>query len=218
MKPTNRTLTAALALTLALGLAACGTDDTPSVSTAGQAADEALDEATADSSTDDTTDDESTDDDAAEETTGDDSAAATDAGTSDDLTAAALAAIATAEAEAGGTAYEIDDQDDDGTWEIDVRVGDRSVEVTVSADGTTVVETEDNDDLDSDDLAALDAATITLTEAIEIAINEVGGILDDAELESDDGEQGWDVTVDTDAKDDVDVLVSVTGEVITVDN
>lgn len=214
MKTTNRTLTATLALTLALGLAACGTDDTPSISTAGQPAGEASSDA---ATADDTTADDTASD-AADETTGDDSAAATDAGAADDLTAAALAAIATAEAEVDGTAYEIDDQDDDGTWEVDVRVGDRSVEITVSADGATVVNTDDDDDLDSDDRAALDAATITLTEAIEIAINEVGGVLDDADLETDDGQHGWDVTVDTDAKDDVDVLVSVTGEVIKVDN
>ena len=213
MTTTNRTLTATLALTLALGLAACGTDDTPSISTAGQPAAEASSEPTTDSAADD-----STASDTADDTNGGDDAAATDAGSADDLTAAALAAIATAEAEAGGTAYEIDDQDDDGTWEIDVRVGDRSVEITVSADGATVVETDDDDDLDSDDRAALDAATITLTEAIEIAINEVGGVLDDAELETDDGQHAWEVTVDTDAKDDVDVLVSVTGEVIKVDN
>ena len=132
----------------------------------------------------------------------------------DDLTAVALTAVATAEAETDGTAYEIDDQDDDGTWEVDVRVDDRSVEVTVAADGTAVESTED-DDLDDDDRAALDAATITLAEAVELAVAEVGGVLDDAELEEEDGSFFWEVTLDgTESGDDVEVKVSVTGEIL----
>ena len=135
------------------------------------------------------------------------------------LTALALSAIATAEDEVGGTAYAIDDQDDDGTWEIDLRVGDRSHEVTVAQDGASGVEKNEEDDLDDDDRAGLDAATITIAEAIEIAIDEVGGVLDDAELGEDDGRHSFEVTLDgTDRGDDVDVKIDVaTGEVIEID-
>lgn len=144
---------------------------------------------------------------------------ATSDAASDDVTATALTAIATAEAAAGGQAYEIDDQDDDGTWEVDVRVGNASVEVTVSADGTEVVEQE-NDDLDDDDRNALDAASITLTQAIQIAIDEVGGVLDDAELEdNDDGKPyHWEVSIDIPGNDDVEVLVSIDGQIIEIDS
>lgn len=128
-----------------------------------------------------------------------------------------MQAIAAAEDEAGGTAYEIDDQEQDGSWEVDVAVGDRSVEVTVDADGA--VTRTDDDDLDGDDRAGLDAATITLVEAIELAIGEVGGVLDDAELEEDDGTHYWEVSLDgTDRGDDVEVKVSVTGEVLETDD
>ena len=199
-KPTS--LTIALALSASLGLAACGSDDdvaapgvtagtTDAVATAAVAA------------TDETT---------TEETTG-----AVPPPGAEDVTTIALNAIASAETETAGTAYEIDDQDDDGTWEVDVRVDDRSVEVTVSADGTTVVSTEE-DDLDSDDRDALDAASITLVEAIKIAVQEVGGVLDDAELEEEDGTYGWEISLDgTDSGDDIEVLVSIDGQVLRTD-
>ncbi|WP_256839662.1 PepSY domain-containing protein [Ornithinimicrobium faecis] len=200
------TVTTALALTLSLGLTACG-DDEPDVETPADEPAATAPAETGSDDADDTADDATATDDAGASTPGDDPAG--------DLTAIALVAIGTAEAEAGGTAYEIDDQDDDGTWEVDVRVDDRSVEVTVSEDGTQVVETED-DDLDDEDRAALDASTITLAEAIELAVAEVGGVLDDAELEGEDDGQPhhWEVSVDTDEQDDIEVLVGVDGEIL----
>lgn len=221
MKSTQR-LTIVLALSAALGLSACGGADGDATEgvTAGTtdgtpAATQQDDDATEDGTVD------STDDDGASGSDDDDTASGSDDATGavdGDLTAFALAAIDTAEAETGGVAYEIDDQDDDGTWEVDVRVDDRSVEVTVSADGRTVEGTED-DDLDDDDRAGLDAATITLQEAIEAAVAEAGGVLDDAELKEEDGSHRWEVSLDgTDRGDDVEVLVSVTGEVLGLDD
>ncbi len=200
MKTQTKTLTAALALTLAVGLSACGGED---------GAGDGVSPQTPSASESATTGAESTTDDTA----------STDATTeADDLTAAALLAIGTAEEETGGTAYEIDDQDDDGSWEVDVALDGRSIEVTVSADGTSVLGTEDDDDLDDDDRAGLDAASITLQEAIQVAVDEVGGVLDDAELEEEDGQHYWEVSVDTAEGDDhVDVEVSVDGRVLSVD-
>lgn len=131
---------------------------------------------------------------------------------------AALAAIATAEQEAGGTAYELDDQDDDGTWEVDVAVGDRSVEVTVSADGSEVVRTDDDGRLDGDDRRALDAATTGLVDAITTALAEVDGTLDDVELDDEGGTFAWEVSIDEQGGGDVEVYVDVTtGKVLRVD-
>ena len=204
MKTQTKTLTAALALTLAVGLSACGGEDGAGDGVSPQTP-SASESATTGAAS--TTDDTATD------------AASTDATTeADDLTAAALLAIGTAEEETGGTAYEIDDQDDDGSWEVDVALDGRSIEVTVSADGTSVLGTEDDDDLDDDDRAGLDAASITLQEAIQVAVDEVGGVLDDAELEEEDGQHYWEVSVDTtEGDDDVDVEVSVDGRVLSVD-
>ncbi len=134
-----------------------------------------------------------------------------------DLTAAGLAAIVSAEAEASGVAFGIDDANDDQTWEVDVRTDAGVTEVRVSADGSEVLGTE-LDDLDADDAAALDAATITLAEAIEAAVAETGGMLDDAELSDDGGVVHFEVTVDTDERRDVDVDIdAATGAVIGVE-
>ncbi|SKC81128.1 Uncharacterized membrane protein YkoI [Krasilnikoviella flava] len=109
-------------------------------------------------------------------------------------TAAGLLAIATAEKKAGGTAFAIDDPDRDNTWEIGVATGKISVEVEVSADGTEVVGTRD-DDLDADDRQAIADAKFSITQAIERTVATSGGDLDDAELDEDDGRFQWSVTV-----------------------
>ncbi|WP_192498709.1 PepSY domain-containing protein [Ornithinimicrobium pratense] len=204
-------LSASLALALALSLGGCSSD----------AAETPTPPAVQDSAGDDSATQETGDESATQETgeagTTVAPAEATPDGSDGDVTGQALQAVQVAEAEAGGTAYEIDDQQDDGSWEIDVAVDDRSVEVTVGHDGT-VVETED-DDLDDDDRAGLDAATITMSEAIELAVAEVGGHLDDAELEEDDGTHYWEVSLGgTDRGDDVEVKVSMTGEVLEIDD
>ncbi|WP_131103925.1 PepSY domain-containing protein [Ornithinimicrobium sufpigmenti] len=223
-KPTA--LSAGFALALALGLGGCSSEDAEAP-TQPTAQDAVGDDTTApetgdtgtpaagDAGTQDAGDSANTGD--AAEATPDGTTDGTSASTTGDATAQALQAIQTAEEEAGGTAYAIDDQDDDGSWEVDVVVGDRSVEVTVGADGS-VVGTED-DDLDDDDRAGVDAATITLSEAIEQAVGEVGGHLDEAELDEDDGSHFWDVSLDgTDRGDDIEVTVSVTGEVLEIEN
>lgn len=126
----------------------------------------------------------------------------------DEHNAAALRAIATAERSENGRAYEIDDEDDDNTWEVDVMVGDRSIEVNVSGDGNTVISRDDDDDADDDDRARLDRAQISLTQAIEAALAEVPGALDDAELDDEDDRDVWEVSIDVSGDDDVEVYVS----------
>lgn len=131
---------------------------------------------------------------AAEDTATDDSASPSASVAPEHRTAAGLLAIATAEKKAGGTAYAIDDPDRDNTWEVDVATGTISVEVEVSADGTEVVRTQE-DDLDADDHRALADATVSITQAVERTVAKSGGALDDAELDEDDGHHHWSVTV-----------------------
>lgn len=129
-------------------------------------------------------------------------------GALDDVTAAGLQAIATAEAHGDGVAYSID-FDDDNTWEVEVAAGNRTIEVEVDVAGTEVLNTGD-DDLD-DDRRGLDDAQISITEAIERVIAGTGGVLDDADLDDDDH---WSVTVDLPDRDDVDYRVDTgNGEV-----
>ena len=216
MTMTRTALSASAALALALTLSACGGDapadggssaPAPSITTGSSPAtpstspsDDAGSTTPTDSGTSAPTDDG----------TGTGTGASTD-----DRTASGLAAIATAESETGGVAYAIDDSDDDGGWEVNVRTGDSSVEVNVGADGS-VVGTEP-DDLDGDDRQILDGVRITLVQAIEAAVAETGGVLDDADLSDDDDQRRVEVTVDTADRDDVDVhLDPVIGEVLRV--
>ncbi|MCK9794441.1 PepSY domain-containing protein [Isoptericola sp. 4D.3] len=174
---------AALALSLGLALTACA-DDSGDGSTP---ADETTTSAGADDGASPGTDD--TDD-----TATDDDASPSASASPEHRTAAGLLAIATAEKKAGGTAFAIDDPDRDNTWEVDVATGKISVEVEVSADGTEVVRTEE-DDLDADDRRALADAKFSITQAIERTVATAGGDLDDAELDEDDGRYHWSVTV-----------------------
>lgn len=137
-----------------------------------------------------------------------------------DVTASALTAILAAESADGGTAYSIDDQDSDGTWEIDALVEGASVEYEVSADGTVVrlddsatAESDDTDDADdtaeSDDTGeqamakrtALEGAAVSLTDAISTAVVEGGAPLDDAELDDESGTWAWEVSLEGRDKD-----------------
>lgn len=206
-----RKMIAALGISvLALGAAACTEQETdpatpppadpgataPVDPTPGAPAEEATPEATA------------------EATPGDDASPAPEARND-----AALAAIetATGAVEGEGTAYEIDDDGMDDNWEVSVLVGDRSHDVTVSADGQGVVEQSD-EAAEDEDVQRLEGATIELSDAIERALEEVPGTLDDAELTEEDGVVAWEVSIDTQENDDVEVYIDVTnGEVHKVD-
>lgn len=130
--------------------------------------------------------------------------------------AAASAAIDTAEAENGGTAHHLD-WDDGRHWEIDV-VGDREWEYQVSADGATVEQT-DEDDADSDDERALEQADVSLLEALETALEDTPGTIDDAELDEDDGTLRWEVGIYADGStDSTDIRIDAqSGDIIGTD-
>ena len=194
---TTRTAIVALACAALLGLTACGGSTNP---------DEPVGPADTHTERSDDTSSSQTSQETSSSSSSDTSSAPTSSAaspTGDPV----LAAITAAEDEAGGTAYEIDDQDEDGTWEIDVAKGDQSVEVEVGEDGTATA--GDDDDLDDEDRAGLDAAKIDLAEAIEAALKEADGTFDDAELEEENGTHHWKISVDVNGND-TDVLVDVT--------
>lgn len=211
MNPQRLTLRV-LAITAAAGLAlaGCGTaDDEPADTDTNTVAPDAGDdpEETTDESTDDATDeptDEATDD------ATDDS---TDGSAGDGEHAVPLAAIALAQDETGGTAFELD-EGDGGVWEVTVAIDDRELEVWVGSDGTEVTSTHDEGSLESEDRDGLAAATITISDAIEIAAGEHSGQLDDVNLDSDGGTFAWEVAF----MDDTEVYIDVTnGDVLRVE-
>ncbi|MGC0251654.1 PepSY domain-containing protein [Pseudactinotalea sp. Z1748] len=126
-----------------------------------------------------------------------------------------LAAIDLAESETGGTAFEVDDADG-GNWEIYVASESDEIEVLVSPDGTEVLESEREGSLDDEDRAGLEAATITISEAIEIAAEHGTGSIDDVKLDDEDGGTfAWEVTF----TDDVEVYINVAdGEILRVED
>lgn len=165
---------------------------------------------------DDGQDDGSTDpaDDTQDTGAGDADDQTDEAGTAGGDHAGVLAAVDLAESETGGVAFELDD-DDDGTWEIQVADGEDELEVLVSADGAEMLGIEPDGRLDDEDRQALDAATITLTEAIEIAAEHAAGQVDAVDLDEEDGVFTWEV----DFTDDVEVYLNVeNGEVLKVEN
>lgn len=201
---------------LALGLSACGEDATGPDSTPAPTVEMTTEAATPEATADETTTEETT----TEEPTPTEDVATEDTqgpadpvgGDLDDVTAAALTAIQTAESETGGIAYSVDDKDDDRRWEVEVALDGLEVEVTLSADGTTVERTEDDDDLDADERQALQDMQVGLVEAIEIAYAQFGGVLDDADLDEDDGRWTWEIDLGG-ANDDIHVDI-VTGEIV----
>lgn len=104
---------------------------------------------------------------------------------------AALNAIDTAEGEVGGQAVSIDF--DDGGWDVTVVQDGQETEVKLGADGGTVREQDDSESVDSDDQQELDAAEITLGDALTRATDAHPGNIDDAELNTDRGTVVYDV-------------------------
>lgn len=133
-------------------------------------------------------------------------------GTADEINASALRAVATAEQSAGGAAVKLDDEDFDRAWEVDVLIGDRVVEVKVNREGSEVLTTADDDDLDDGETAQPG----DLIAAAEAALAHTAGLIDDVELETDDGVLYWSVELDeTQGGDNVELRVDTRTGAIT---
>lgn len=109
----------------------------------------------------------------------------------------ARAAVETAEAENGGTAHSLDF--DNGRWEIDVIADGSEWEYDISQDGSTVERADEDRDEDDDDRRELEQAEVSLVEALEIALEDTPGTIDDIDLDEDDGTLRWDVSIHPEA-------------------
>lgn len=193
----------------ALGLAACGNDTTPDPADPVQVTPTAQEtvEATTPAETTPADDTATTDDDTAEVTDPASETPATDDGaaaTGDEAAhlEQALKAIEFAESETGGVAVEIDDADFDQAWEVVVlRPEGNAVEVKLNREATEVQSTEDETDLEVNAPPAT-----TIQDAINAALAHTPGILDDVELDEEDGTLYWEITVEQNG-DDVDLYL-----------
>ncbi|MGO2658171.1 PepSY domain-containing protein [Mycetocola reblochoni] len=150
------------------------------------------------------------------------SASASPAGTAaaqpatDDIAAVVAAAEGAVD---GSRAWELDWEEGSSEWQVLVVSGDRSTEVRVSSDGTEVLGQGDEDTLDADDRAEIDAAGIGLVEAVDAARAEVEGTVDGAALDEENGTVRWEVDIrEGEALRTSDVLVdAASGEVLSVE-
>ncbi|HLR43744.1 MAG TPA: PepSY domain-containing protein [Brevibacterium sp.] len=186
-----RSLSVAVVAAAALTLTACGSGDSAEQTAGVEQSQPAQDDSSADGGA-------PADGGQTDETTASAETSAAGSSQGGDLEAA-TAAIDTAEAENGGTAHHLD-WDDDDQWEIDV-VGDREWEYQISADGSTIEQT-DEDDADGNDQREIEQAEVTLLQALETALEETPGTIDDAELDEDDGTLHWEVGIYADGSTD----------------
>lgn len=94
----------------------------------------------------------------------------------------------------GGIITDIDREDGRVAYDIDVVVGDQVIELEVDDDGNVREEEREGDD---DDVAEARAATVTAVEAMRQALAQHdGGVVDEAELDEDDGALSWEVDLD----------------------
>ena len=218
---TITTLTRKTALTgtgvlAALALAACGTTaDNGSVSPE-------VDASSAVASTP-ATDDASTTSASASSSASSTSASSTAAaassgsgtGQADDLAYAVIDAVL--EKHGDGIIVEVDANDDDTTWEVDVVVGEEVKELDVTADGDI---TETDRESDPEDVQKAKEAEVTAQQALDTAREGRDGVtLDEMDLDDDNGTLQWEVGFDReDGSDGPEVEIDATsGEVLTVD-
>lgn len=129
---------------------------------------------------------------------------------------AATNALTTAADELGGLAFDLSREDEDGEelWEVSVAVGDEQVDVLVSTDGASILEERDREALDDEDRRLLDAASVAATEAAVIAAQDLGGTVEEVELDEDGDVVVWEVTLrTTDGAETEATIDAVTGEV-----
>ena len=129
----------------------------------------------------------------------------------------AVAAIQLAESKTSGVAFAID-AEGSGGWDIDVVANDEVFEVRVNLEGTSVTSTRADGRIDVDDRMRLEAAKVTLADAVKTASGEVVGTLAEAELDRFlTAPVVWSVTIE-DGSGDVEVSVDVaTGKIVNVE-
>ena len=136
-------------------------------------------------------------------------------GQADDLAYAVIDAVL--EKHGDGIIVEVDANDDDTTWEVDVVVGEEVKELDVTADGD-ITETDRESDLE--DVQKAKDAEVTAQQALDTAREGRDGVtLDEMDLEDDNGTLQWEVRFDReDGSDGPEVEIDATsGEVLTVD-
>lgn len=178
---------------LALALSACGTPAEDNNSS-NESETQQTQEATQNTEPDDMESQDTSDDmDDADDKDGssNDAAAPTKGGSKDN----ALKAIDTAEKEIGGKVVDLDWDDDKSGWDVEVVKGNKSHEIEISPDGSKITNRDEVEDVDSDDRREHDAIKVDICKAIETALKDTPGGLDDVSVDEEQGQIMWEVDV-----------------------
>ena len=178
---------------LALALSACGTPAEDNNSS-NESETQQTQEATQNTESDDMESQDTSDDmDDADDKDGssNDAAAPTKGGSKDN----ALKAIDTAEKEIGGKVVDLDWDDDKSGWDVEVVKGNKSHEIEISPDGSKITNRDEVEDIDSDDRREYDAIKVDIRKAIETALKDTPGGLDDVSVDEEQGQIMWEVDV-----------------------
>ena len=197
-------------------------DDTSEEETSGDAADP--EGSVEDNSSDDTGGSDDGETDTAEEDSGS-SDESSDSGVAvlDELGSTPEDAVSAAQENFDGELVELELDEDSDQWVYKVNLENDSeeYEVKLSAEDLSVLseETDTDDDNDTKDQFSYEDA-IPHDEAVQTAIDEVGGELEGWTLDKDDGQLEYDIDVrNSDNGNDTDVTINAeSGEVIEVDN
>ena len=178
---------------LALALSACGTPAEDNNSS-NESETQQTQEATQNTESDDMESQDTSDDmDDADDKDGssNDAAAPTKGGSKDN----ALKAIDTAEKEIGGKVVDLDWDDDKSGWDVEVVKGNKSHEIEISPDGSKITNRDEVEDVDSDDRREYEAIKVDIRKAIETALKDTPGGLDDVSVDEEQGQIMWEVDV-----------------------
>lgn len=135
-----------------------------------------------------------------------DAAAPTKGGSKDN----ALKAIDTAEKEIGGKVVDLDWDDDKSGWEVEVYKGGKIHEIKIAADGSKIIERDDVENADADDRREYDAIKVDIRKAIETALKDTPGSLDDVSVDEEQGQIMWNVEIYPEGGgSDVDIYIDV---------
>lgn len=94
----------------------------------------------------------------------------------------------------GGFIVDIDRDDNGSSYDVDVVVGNEVIELDVTPDGNISVDEREGED---DKVAKAERATVTVTDALNEAFDQhPDAILDQIDLDEDDGSLHWEVELD----------------------
>ncbi|WP_018296650.1 PepSY domain-containing protein [Corynebacterium lubricantis] len=103
---------------------------------------------------------------------------------------------------ADGVLVDVDREDSTQLFDIDVVVGNEVIELEVDASTGDI--REDEREGDDDDIQKAQAATVTAADAIREALaSHPDGVLDEAELDEDDGQLHWEIELDDAQRNDL---------------